>query len=102
MKNPRKAEPLLPLFIVHWIFGLGIFEYPIGTPQPLFSLTYTSILVLIYCILAVITCPEIIKLYNGSDNLTLIVKIIFISQVFLTLTILIISRNMSKVSKKRK
>lgn len=84
-------KPLLPLYLMHWIFGMGIIECPLGTPRPTLSLIYSSTLIMIYCVMAVIVYPEMCELYSKTETISLTMKIQFFSQVIITIIIIILN-----------
>lgn len=98
MENPNIIpKPLLPLYLVHWIFGLGIFEFPLGTLHPNLSIIYSSILIFTYYTMVAFTYPELYKLFSKKGAIIPVI-ILAISQNLLTLVNIIFSFIKCKVS----
>ena len=48
MIKKNLKEALLPIFIVNWLLGVGMVEYPLGKPRPIISLFYVIVIIFGY------------------------------------------------------
>ena len=78
------SKYVFPVYMLNWIFGVGVIQYPLGHPHPVISFIYSSTCTVVYCILAGITYPDIIEKYNVTDS-KIPIKIIFYSNIILTI-----------------
>lgn len=89
-------KPALPLFITNWLFGIGIIECPMGKPRRLLSFIYSTTILLVYFMIAGYTYPYLKNL--NFETMKNIIKILFFSNCFLTITTTALGWYRSKVS----
>ena len=47
--RPKKLkDAIFPIFVVNWLSGLNIVEFPIGYPRPFLSVIYVLIMMILY------------------------------------------------------
>ncbi|NP_001164461.1 gustatory receptor 58 [Nasonia vitripennis] len=94
-KKPM-TRPILPLLISNWVLGIGIIEYPIGTPRPTFSFIYSTTLLVIYCTTSIMIRHEIFRVSIILKNNTVPMTIVFYTNIFLTISIVTLGWYRSK------
>lgn len=80
---------LFPLYVMNWIFGIGIIEYPPGHSHPFYSLIYSLFCLAIYGTIVLTNYQEIIQL-STVENFHVPIIILFLSQIFTTVSTMIL------------
>lgn len=92
------SKAVFPVFIVNWIFGIGVIEYPFGNPHPIFSFIYSSISVIIFSVLAFTEYFKIDMFIDYAPSISTPIKIISFSQIILVMNTVILGWYRSKVN----
>lgn len=89
-------RPFLPFLVSNWIFGIGIIEYPIRKPHRIISFFYTSLILIIFGIIAYEAYPVILLKTSVVSGIINDITLFFMN-VSVTVTILISGWFQSKV-----
>ncbi|CAB0036998.1 unnamed protein product [Trichogramma brassicae] len=82
---PRTVEkPLYLTYLVNWLCGIGVIEYPMGRPHPWLSFGYSGGCLVVYCTLAVLAAPELARCFPAE--MLLPTTILFYSHILLTVS----------------
>ena len=79
---------VLPVYLPNWIFGIGVIEYPLGTPHPILSLFYLLFIITTYCIICMLSHNEIIE-FATTFRTAVPSKITLYSNIIIFITIII-------------
>lgn len=88
-------KPALPMFITNWIFGIGIIECPMGKSRRVLSFMYSTVILLVYCLVAFYAYPYLKNL--NFETMKNIIKILFFSSCLLTISTTTLGWYRSKV-----
>ncbi|XP_014227433.1 gustatory receptor 68a-like [Trichogramma pretiosum] len=87
---PRTAveKPLYLTYLVNWLCGIGVIEYPMGRPRPWLSFGYSGGCLVVYCTLAVLAAPELAHCFPAE--MLLPTTILFYSHIVLTVSTIVL------------
>ncbi|OXU27135.1 hypothetical protein TSAR_013001 [Trichomalopsis sarcophagae] len=91
------SKSVLPVLIVNWIFGIGVIEYPLGNPHPIFSFIYSLISVILFAALAICNYFNIDLFIKVTPGIAVPIKVIYFSQIILVMSTVILGWYRSKV-----
>ena len=95
---PKKLkDALLPILIINWISGLGIVEYPLGTPRFFFSFIYMIILLSGYFYVPVTQGFDVCNLNQNTNPGAILLDVMWTFNYFIFIGNIIICWNNQKV-----